>query len=57
MKVLYFIIAVAMLILGASLNDELIAIGCSTAPFALIAFVFFMAGIVSAVHDSNQKNN
>lgn len=57
MKVLCFIIAFALFVLGASLNKELTAIGCSTAPFALTAFVFFIAGIASAVHDFNQKNN
>lgn len=57
MKVLCFIIAFALLVLGASLNKELTAIGCSTAPFALTAFGFVITGIVSAVHDFNQKHN
>lgn len=57
MKVLCFIIAFALLVLGASLNKELTAIGCSTAPFAFTAFGFVIAGIASAVHDFNQKHN
>lgn len=57
MKVLCFIIAFALFVLGASLNKELTAIGCSTAPFAVSAFGFAIAGIASAVHDFNQKHN
>lgn len=57
MKVLCFIIAFALLVFGASLNKELTAIGCSTAPFAFTAFGFIIVGIVSAVHDFNQKHN
>lgn len=57
MKALCFIIAFALLVLGASLNKELSAMGCSTTPFALTAFGFVIAGIVSAVHDFNQKHN
>lgn len=43
MKVLCFIIAFALLVLGASLNNELVAMGHSTAPFALTAFGFIIA--------------
>ena len=57
MKIFYFIIALALLILGASLNQELTAMGCSSAPFAVTAFGFAIAGIASAVRDFNQKHN
>lgn len=57
MKIFYFIIALALLVIGVSLNQELTAIGCSSAPFAVPAFGFALAGIASAVHDSNQKHN
>ena len=57
MKVLCFIIAFALFVLGASLNKELTAIGCSTAPFAFTAFGFIISGTVCAVHDYNQKHN
>jgi len=57
MKALCFIIAFALLVLGASLNNELVAMGRSTAPFALTAFGFIIAGTVCAVHDYNQKHN
>lgn len=57
MKALCFIIAFALLVLGASLNKELSAMGCSSAPFALTAFGFVIAGIASAVHDFSQKHN
>ena len=57
MKVLCFIIAFVLLVLGASLNKELVVMGHSTAPFALTAFGFIIAGTVCAVHDFNQKHN
>lgn len=57
MKTFYFIIALALLVIGASLNQELTAMGCSSAPFAVTAFGFTMAGIATAVHDFNQKHN
>lgn len=57
MKVLCFIIAFALLVLGASLNNELAAMGRSTAPFALTAFGFIIAGTVCVVNDYNQKHN
>lgn len=57
MKALCFIFAFALLVLGASLNKELTTMGCSTAPFALTAFGFIIAGIASAVHDFTQKHN
>lgn len=57
MKIFYFIIALALLVIGASLNQELTAMGCSSAPFAVLAFGFALAGITTAVHDFNQKHN
>lgn len=57
MKIFYFIIALALLVIGASLNQELTAMGCSSAPFAVPAFGFALAGIISCVHDFNQKYN
>lgn len=57
MKTFYFIISLALFILGASLNQELTAMGCSSAPFAVAAFGFAIAGIASAVHDFNLKHN
>lgn len=57
MKIFYFIIALALLVIGASLNQELTAMGCSPAPFALASFGFAISGISSAAHDFNQKHN
>lgn len=57
MKIFYFIISLALLVLGVSLNQELTAMGCSSIPFAVFAFGFAIAGIASAVHDFNLKHN
>lgn len=56
MKTFYFIISLALLVLGVSLNQELTSMG-SALHFAVAALGFAVAGIASAVHDFNQKHN
>ena len=38
-----FLFIIALVLLGASLNKELINMGCSSAPFAVAAFGFAIA--------------